>query len=562
MEQQKNVYQRIFKSLEDIFNKKESTFKDIRDLLAPGTGLFNGEEELENSKIDYKKQLDSEPVYYLDTTTSGLYGGLVNPASRWFDLTIDKTKSKNRNVNKYIVNLSLEEVREFLYYLFNKSNFYSAIIPVISEWVRYGIGTMLVEERDFDFIYFNPLTIGEYFLGVNNYGEYTKLARRFSKKADQLVDDFGIKNLPENVVEAYNRGDTETDFEINHLICENKYDKTVPSIFKFVDLYWMNGTDGEMKYLRKSGFRSNPIVVFAMNRKNARTIYPMGIGEKMLGDVKELQAVVKRININGAYLADPALALHSALSKKPILPGSRFYTDQDPTKVASEIFKVNSHIAEMEDLRMRLLDKIRKISLADILMLFAQNQTGNKTATEVSAIVREQMTLIAPIYLHSKAGFDAMFARVIDICNRRKALPKNEYFDPVEIGIEFVSAIAKAQRMAEVGTMQELVLYISQLAQVKPGALDFINEDRIIKDVAEILGQSSKINSDEQVAALRQAQAESQQMQQQLAIQREQMKIAKDASKAKLDPATVLGQSIVEQGGTLPAEAYPQEGGK
>lgn len=562
MEQQKNIYQRIFTSLESIFNKKESIFKDIRELLAPGTGFFNGEEELENSKIDYKRQLDSEPVYYLDTTSSGLYGGLVNPASRWFDLTIDKTKTKNRNVNKYIVNISLEQVREFLYYLFNKSNFYTAIIPTISEWVRYGFGTLLVEERDYDFIHFNHLTVGEYFLGVNRYGEYTKLARRFNKKADQLVDDFGIDNLPDYIVEAYKKGDLERDFEVYHLICENVYDNIVPSYFKFVDLYWINNSDKTQHFLRKSGFRSNPIVVFAMNRKNDHTIYPMGIGEKMLGDVKELQAVVKRLNINSAYLADPALALHSSLSRKPILPGSRFYTEQDPTKIASEIFRVNSHIAEMQDLRMRLLDKIRKISLADILMLFAQNQQGNKTATEVSAIVREQMTLIAPIYLQSKDAFDSLFARVIDICNRRKALPENKYFNPREIGIEFVSSIAKAQRMSEVGTMQELVMYIAQLAQVKPGALDYINEDRIIKDVAEILGQSSKINSDEQVAALRQAQAETQQMQQQLAIQREQMKIAKDASRAKLDPATVLGQSIVEQGGTLPAEAYTQEGGK
>lgn len=560
MIQQSNVYKKLFQYMEETYNKKDSIYKDIRELLAPGTGFFAGDESLENHNIDYTKQLDSEPSHYLDTTTSGMYGGLVNPASKWFDLTIDKTKAKNRNLNEYIVNISLEQCKEFLYYLLIKSNFYESIKPVLSEWIRYGFGTMLIEERDYSFVFFNPLTVGEYYLGINSYGEYTRLARKFTKTADQLVDDFGKENLPEEVLNAYENKDYKRQFEVCHLICENNHSGLVPSRFKFMDLYWLSSKTEEQKFLRTSGFMSNPIVVFAADRKNLRTIYPLGIGEKILGDVRELQKTVKQINIHKSFLTNPALALHTSLGRKPVLPGSRFYTDQDPSKVVSEIYRVNSYIAELEDSRARLMDKIRKMSMADILMLFAQNQQGNKTATEVSAIVREQMTLLAPMYLQAKSGLDNIFKRLIDICVRRKAFPKNEFFDPAEIGIEFVSSIAKAQRVSEVGSIQELVLNIAQLAQVKPGALDYINEDEIVKNVAGILGLSSKINSDEKVAQIRQAQAQAQQMQQQLAVQREQMKIAKDASRARLDPASVLGQSIVEQGGSLPEEAYPQEG--
>ena len=79
--------------------------------------------------------------------------------------------------------------------------------------------------------------------------------------------------------------------------------------------------------------------------------------------------------------------------------------------------------------------------------------------------------------------------------------------------------------------------------------------------MAERLGNVSKLNSDDQVAQLREAQANAQQQAQELEVQAQQMKIAKDASKAKLDPASVLGQQVVEQGGPLPPEAYPQQGG-
>ena len=528
--------------------------------MAPGTGLFDCDCDLENSHIDYQELLDSEPITYLDTTVAGLYGGLINPASRWFDLTIDKTKRRNRILDMYTVNTGLEQAREFLYYLFARSNFYSAMRSVISEWVRYGVGCMLVEERDWDFIFFNPLTIGEYYLGINEKGEYDKLARKLSFTADQMIDRFGEENVPTRVIDTYNSGNFETRFEVFHLICPNTNNGLVPSRFKFVDLYWTADNDKGV-FLRTSGFVSNPIVVFSWERKNLRTIYPMGIGEKILGDVKELQYTVKCLNVNKSYLANPALALHTSLGRKPVLPGARYYTDQEPAKVASEIFKVNSHIVELEDSRTRLLDKIRKMSYAELMLLFAQQNKGSMTAREVTAIVNEQMTLLAPVYLQAKEGLNALFKRVIDICIRRGAFPETNGFNPREIGVEFMSSIAKAQRMAEVGSLQDLLMYISSLAQVKPGALDYINEDAIVKDIADRLGNSSKINSDDRVAGLRQAQAQAQQEQQRIANMREQMKIAKDASKATLDPASVLGQMVQEQGGTIPQEAYPQPGG-
>ena len=70
-----NVYDRIFCGLKKTFDDKESTYKDIRELLAPGTGLFpgeRGESDLENQKVNYTKLLDSEPITFLDTTVAGL----------------------------------------------------------------------------------------------------------------------------------------------------------------------------------------------------------------------------------------------------------------------------------------------------------------------------------------------------------------------------------------------------------------------------------------------------------------------------------------------------------
>ena len=275
----------------------------------------------------------------------------------------------------------------------------------------------------------------------------------------------------------------------------------------------------------------------------------------MLGDIKELQQTVKYLNIHKAFLAAPALAMHTSMGKKPILPGSVFYTDQDPSKVAAEIYKVNSYIGELEDSRTRLLDKIRKMSYAEILLLFAQRDKGQMTAREVTALTNEQMMLLAPVYLQAKSGLEAVFERVLDICTRRGLLSRiAPDFDRSQLKIEFLSSIAKAQRMAEVGSIQDLLSYVGALGQIKPGALDYINEDAIVIDIAERLGNASKINSEERVAQLRQAQAEAQQAQSEREARAQQAKIAKDEAKANETAQKVEQNNRMANGMPIPPE--------
>ena len=182
------------------------------------------------------------------------------------------------------------------------------------------------------------------------------------------------------------------------------------------------------------------------------------------------------------------------------------------------------------------------MSYADILLLFAQRDKGEMTAREVTALTNEQMMLLAPIYLQAKSGLDAIFKRVLDILIRRGLLRNQGNIEAKDLNIEFLSSIAKAQKTAEIGSIQDLIMYISQLGQIKPGALDFINEDAIVLDLAERLGNASKINSEERVAQLREQQAQIQQEQADLQRRAEEAKINKDNAKAQIASNNVLGQ--------------------
>ena len=82
--EEKGKYLSIYKSLEHQFDLKKDRFKDIRQLIAIGTGAFTDDDE-NASDVDYTQLLDSQHLSYIRTLCSGLYGGLVNPAGQWFE---------------------------------------------------------------------------------------------------------------------------------------------------------------------------------------------------------------------------------------------------------------------------------------------------------------------------------------------------------------------------------------------------------------------------------------------------------------------------------------------
>jgi hypothetical protein len=172
------------------------------------------------------------------------------------------------------------------------------------------------------------------------------------------------------------------------------------------------------------------------------------------------------------------------------------------------------------------------MTYAEILMLFAQRDRGTMTAREVTALVNEQMTLLAPIYLQAKTGLESLFNRVLDILLRRGLLDGYTTISPKDIQVEFLSSIAKAQRLSETGSMDDLLMYIGNIAQIKPEALDYVNEDAMVIEYAERLGCLNKINPTDEVEQIRQARAMAQQQEQELVSRAEQAKIAKDEAKA------------------------------
>ena len=552
--EEKQKYYSIFKSLEDEFEKREDRFHDIRDLIAVGTGAFKIELDDTDidTDIDYGKLLDGEHLEYFETLTSGLYGGLVNPSGEWFDV-VPRSAYLFDDVDVMDYCYGVKKAFELL---FHATNFYKEFKMTCNEYPIYGFAPLMIEEDKEKLVKFTHFTCGEAYLGCDFDGEYNQLAREIRLTPDQMVNYFGYDNCTLSVQKAFEERQFDKKFTVFHLICPNyntKSNSRLNSNMPYVDLYWTQ--DGEknfnnMHVLRKSGYKENPLSVFFWTKKNKKQVYPLGIGGRCLGDVKELQNTSYNGSVNEAFLMNPAMALHTYLQRQPILPGSTFYTDQDPTKVATEIRRVQSYIEEIEKKKELIKNRIRKLTMADIMLLFATKDKDRMTAREVIAIINEQAALLGGIYLNAKDSLTQVFKRVFAIGLRKGYFPMPpDTLAGDGINVEFTSNIAKVQRMTELQGISDLALYTGQYAQMKPEILDNLDEDKVFAELVNKLSVNTKVRKHPRlVQQIREQRAQ----QQQAAAQAEQMetmaKAAKQASGATLSQDNLLG-AIAQQNG-------------
>lgn len=554
-------YTSIFKSLESEFEKRQDRFEDIRDLIAVGTGSFKSEldEDDVDHDIDYGKLLDSEHLEYFETLCSGLYGGLVNPSGEWFDV-VPRSTYLFDDVDAMDYCYSIKKAFELL---FHATNFYKEFKMTCNEYPVYGFAPMMIEEDKEHLVKFTHFTCGEAYLGCDFDGVYNQLAREIRLTPDQLVSYFGYDNCTLSVQKAFDERQFDRKFTVYHLICPNykrNNNSRLSSNMPYVDLYWMRENEkafNEIHVLKKSGYRENPLAVFFWMKKNKKQVYPLGIGGRCLGDVKELQNTSYNGSVNEAFLMNPAMALHTSLSRQPILPGSTFYTEQDPTKVASEIRRVQSHIEEIENKKQLIKQRIRKLTMADIMLLFATKDKDRMTAREVIAIINEQAALLGGIYLNAKDSLTQVFKRVFAIGLRKGYFPMPpDSLAGDGINVEFTSNIAKVQRMTELQGISDLALYTGQYAQMKPEILDNLDEDKVFAELISKLSVNTKVRKNPKIVQqIREQRAQ----QQAAAAQAEQMesitKAAKNASGATLSQDNLLGAMAQQNGMAVPNQA-------
>ena len=160
------------------------------------------------------------------------------------------------------------------------------------------------------------------------------------------------------------------------------------------------------------------------------------------------------------------------------------------------------------------------------------NENKQITAREVEARENEKLLVFGPVLEQLNQDLldplvDITFAKLLEA---GRIPPAPESLGGRALDVEYISIMAQAQKLANIGGIERFSRYIGEVATVKPAILDKIKEDELANVYAEITSVPPNIiATDEEVKEIREVRAE-----QEAAAQRAEQQASEAATMKQL----------------------------
>lgn len=447
---------------------------------------------------------DNTAIQANELLAGALHGLLTNPNSIWFELTTgEEALDELDNVRAW-----LQLVGRRMHNVLNNSNFQTEVHELYMDLTCFGTSGMTIEEDDDIVVRFSTRHIGELYMSENNKGIIDEVHRNFRWNPQQLVAEYGIKNVGKKVREAFNKGEN-TKFEVIHAVYP-KVKKTAKGFaFSIVSQHVL--VDGAIE-LQVKGFNEFPYVTPRWTKASGET-YGRSPGMNALPEAKTINKMTETVLKGAQKVVDPPLMVPDDGFMLPIITrpgGLNFYrsgTDDRIEPFANDA-RIDFGYQAMTEKRTR----IREAFFVDQLQL---NTGPQMTATEVLQRTEERMRLLGPMLGRQQAEFlRPLIDRVFEIMVRRGMIPElpQELADLPKLDVQYSSMIAKSQKLSEGQNILRTVEAIAPFAAADPTVLDNIDGDKAVRAIAKIYGLPQSILRDQdKIEALRDARAQAQQ---------------------------------------------------
>ncbi len=566
----RKVYEKRWTSLEDRFNDWRPHFLECSDYILPRRGQFltDGTKPNKGGKLN-GKIIDSSATFAARTLSSGLMGGLTSPARPWFKLETDDLALREFGPVKEWLNI----VERMMLQVFATSNLYR-VLPTVYETIGvFGTGAMTILDETLvapqpgkrpRVIRCQAFPIGSFRFACGDDGSVDSCYRRIYMTVGQLVQRFGEDNVSTNVLRKYNQNDTEELIEIQHVIEPN--DRRIPDALgaeRFpIRTAWFEVNEGSRQdsFLFRGGFPEQMLMGPRWWVDGDEDVYGRSPGMDALGDAKQLQFNTKRKAQALDKIVDPPMQGPGGLKHGPnvgLIPGAFNYVDDPAGMGIRPVYEVPPQIAAFgEDLR----DLQRRISRAfheDLFLMLANTDRREITAREVEEKHEEKLLQLGPVLERLEDELlDPIIDRTFAIMLRARRENGEPLLPPVpeelagqNLGVEYISILAQAQRSVGTTAMDRYAGAIGQLAQLQaavgrsPDILDKLDFDQFADEQGRLLGvPAAVIRSDDAVEALRQGRAQQERQKAQMAMAQQAAETAKTASEASLEGESVLSR--------------------
>lgn len=498
----------------------EPEWKEIRSYLAPDTGCFDDPTSTSAMKKDafYKQNVNTLPSFYFYQLAVALVMNLTPSRLHWFRLRVSEQTWEEQAF--------LKQAEDKMLRVFSKAGVYDHLMNMFYEAPLYGCAAMGINEDLELGVDLVPSTIGEFWLAEDYRGVPNCIYRRFAMSAFNLQAQFGYDKCPDAVKKALDSEKFDTEFTVIHAVEQNpRYNPKNPFNKEYISVYFCEEAKEEDGFLEYKTTKRFPFVTCRWDRYG-KNPYGFGIGRRVLGDVKSLQAYEKDLAKASKKKISPPLKGSVDLKKVVINTSAEAVTYTNDPNGLTPLFNVNYETREALENIQRINDRIYRMTYND-LFLAILNKDKTMSATEAAAIVKEKEALGAVVERFQRETLKPLIENTFLILLEQGALGEvPPSMRGKDMSIEYQSVLSSTQEIGDLQNIDRWLQFVSQVATInpevarKPDVLaiadyyaDRLNIDfNLIKDNEEVQQQQQE-----------EAEAQAQLEQQQLAMQQAQV---------------------------------------
>jgi hypothetical protein len=426
-----------------------------------------------------------------DYLTSELYGGITNPAIKWFDLSmLDSRMNGNLKLAQF-----LELAKDSMLNIFNSStsSFPNATQEFIKSLVTYGTACMYVEDAIDEGIKFAAISIKEIFIAEDKYGMVDSVYRKYYLSARQLVQRFGEDKVHTNVLKAMEK-DPYMKVEILHCVTpKEEHDDVANKAARFVSYY----VDVDNKHLMDTGFYYEQPYIVARFSKLDCEVYGRSPAWTVLPSVKMVNKMKETFIKAGQLQAQPPMLVADDGVMMPLraIPNGIIYGGIGDGIERVRPLNVGANLPYGVELLAAIQKEIRDSFFVDQLVF---RETAYATATEIIQRQQQALKLLAPSIGRIQTEFlTRVINKVFSILARAGKLGKvPRELLVAEYEVNYIAPVASLQKMGEVQKFTQYMGIVGQLAQINPEVLDNIDMDKAVMRIADDLGIWKSVQND------------------------------------------------------------------
>lgn len=488
----------------------ESHLQEIRDLILPLAAAFTGSDTAGSKNRD--QILDNSAESASELLSAGLNGFLTNPGTKWAGLRIAGRDESEEEAEW----LELAMEIHFLVFESPETQFTTQLGQVYQELVDFCTSVEYVAARPGRMPLYQAQTLSECFIAESHEGVVDTVFRIFALTARQAKQRWGNK-AGEKVLKAVEQNTTEQPFPFLHAVSpreESRRDSILARDLPIAST-WISMQDKST--IQEGGFHEMPYIVGRWNKRSGE-VYGRGPGMKALADVKMLQRAMEATILGAERTIKPALQIadDGVLGDVNLAAGALNFVRAEVLGGRGDVIKpilqgLRADLGEefMQGIRLR----IERAYFNHLLQL---SRDPRMTATQVLKLDEEALRVLGPFLGRIQNELlGRLIERTFGILLRGGLLPPAPAsLQGESLEVEYVSPIAKAQRLSEVSALSQLIEVTAPLINLDGGLLDNLDSDRAFRHAADRLGVPHALLRDprkvEELRAARRAAAEEQ----------------------------------------------------